>query len=118
VTVFQISAFSRAKQREYFCTFVSLGGLGSVSLEQAGVIIKDSDDNTETHISTSDYIFQQGDIYQLAKIDKDGSLFNNDMGSPGVGIKKHGVFLYMVNIRLLRQNLFRYTTNCLLYKYF
>jgi len=67
--------------------------IGSISLEQSLVIIKDFDNNTDIQISPCDYFFQQGDIYQLAKKDIDGSLFNNDMGSPGIGIRKHGVFL-------------------------
>ena len=66
--------------------------IGSVSTEQSLVKIVDLENGLETYISPSDYFFQQGDIYLLAKQDSDGSLYNNDLGSPAPGIKKHGVF--------------------------
>ena len=65
--------------------------IGSVSTEQSLVKIVDLETGLETYISPSDYLFQQGDIYLLAKQGSDGSLYYENLGS-FPGIKKHGVF--------------------------
>ncbi|MDU9414897.1 hypothetical protein [Pseudomonas sp. zfem005] len=62
--------------------------IGAASVNQSNTIIEGGDYS----ITPSDFIFQEGDIYQLAKKDVDGSLYNYDMGSPAPGIRKHAVF--------------------------
>lgn len=70
--------------------------LGSSSLSQSDVKVVDLETGDEEFLSASDYFFQQGDLYINAKKEENGSLYCDDIGSPAIGIRKHGVFQGLV----------------------
>lgn len=70
--------------------------IGSMSENQSDVKIIDIESGENTRLPPSDYFFQQGDFYLQSKKDKDGSIYCDDLGSPALGVRKHGVFFNMI----------------------
>ncbi len=62
--------------------------IGSVSLQQSRNQIRDVNNGSILDVHPSDYLFQQGDIYNLGKMGEHISL-----SSPATGIREHGVCL-------------------------
>lgn len=62
--------------------------IGSISLQQSRNQIKDLASGRILELSPSDYLFQQGDIYNLGKIGQ-----HIPLNSPATGIREHGVCL-------------------------
>ncbi|WP_102796467.1 hypothetical protein [Bowmanella denitrificans] len=70
--------------------------VGYFSQNQSPVKIIDLESGQSTELPPSYYFFQKGDLYLQSKKDKDGSIYCNDLGSPALGIRKHGVFFDLV----------------------
>lgn len=66
--------------------------VGCFSQNQSPVKIIDLESGQSAELPPSYYFFQKGDLYLQSKKDEDGSIYCNDLGSPAVGIRKHGVF--------------------------
>ena len=70
--------------------------IGSISQSQSPIKIIDHQTGQGINWPLSHYFFQQGDFYLESKKHQDGSIYCDDLGSPAMGIRKHGVFFNSV----------------------